>query len=64
MSAFGGKADKGKFGLVQREVTMPTYLMLVNFTDQGVRGLKRSRAGKINLAKQQRNLELNENRSG
>jgi hypothetical protein len=42
---------------------MPTYIMLVNFTDQG-RALRRFRTGKTNRARQLNNLALKEKLSG
>jgi uncharacterized protein with GYD domain len=38
---------------------MPKYIMLVNFTDQGLELSKRFRTGKTNRARQQNNSELN-----
>ena len=43
---------------------MPTYIMLVNFTDQGLKGVKKFRTGKTNRARQLNNLALKEKRSG
>jgi uncharacterized protein with GYD domain len=44
MSAFSAKADIASFGIrfvtQQGEMLMPTYIMLVNFTDQGRKGIK------------------------
>jgi hypothetical protein len=45
MSAFGGKADIASCGILFRhpisgKILMPTYIMLVNFTDQGSKGVK------------------------
>ena len=46
------------------EILMPTYIMLVNFTAQGRKGVKEVPTGKTNRARQLNNLALKEKLSG
>jgi uncharacterized protein with GYD domain len=43
---------------------MPTYIMLVNFTDQGRKGIKEVPNSETNRARQLNNLALKEKLSG